>query len=72
MDTKKVKVDKEVVTFLCSMPSIQSAIRISGTGDGMRIQLDIPETEMPNAVRLIAWRERVLRVTVQDDGDEAD
>jgi hypothetical protein len=53
------------VIFLAAFPSIQSAIKITGAGDGMRIQLDIPESEMANAIELLAWRQRVLRVTVE-------
>lgn len=53
------------VTFLAAFPSIQSAIKITGGGDGMRIQLDIPENQMGNAIELLAWRQRVLKVTVE-------
>jgi hypothetical protein len=53
------------VTFLASMPPIQSAVKISGGGDGMRVQFDVPETEMGNAVELLAMRGVVLRVTVE-------
>ena len=57
------------VTFLASFPPIMSAIKVTGTGDGMRVQLDIPEPEMAEAVKLLAWREMVLRVTVEPDQD---
>jgi hypothetical protein len=53
------------VQFLASFPSIQTAIKITGNGDGMRIQLDIPETEMGQAARLILMRECILRITVE-------
>lgn len=53
------------VVFLAAFPSIQSAIKITGAGDGMRIQLDVPESEMGNAIGLLAWRQRVLKVTVE-------
>lgn len=56
---------REAVTFLASFPSIQSAIKIGP--DGMRIQLDVPETEMGSAVQLLAWREVVLKVTIEPD-----
>jgi len=55
----------EHVTFLASFPAIQTAIKRSGNGDGMRIQLDIPESEMPNAALLLAWTQKRLRVTVE-------
>jgi len=57
------------VTFLAAFPSIQSAIKITGAGDGMRIQLDIPESRMGNAIELLAWRQRVLKVTVEVEQD---
>lgn len=58
----------ELVTFLAAFPSILAAIKI-GT-DGMRITLDVPESEMGQAVRLLTMRDTVLRVTVEalDDG----
>lgn len=54
---------KTGITFLASFPAIQSAIKVGQ--DGMRIQLDVPETEMGNAVELLAMRGMVLRVTVE-------
>lgn len=55
---------QEPVTFLASFPPIQSAIKITGDGNGGRIQLDVPESEMAALVRLLLMRECVLRVTV--------
>jgi len=54
-------------TFRCTFPAIQTAIKVHGTGDGMRIQLDIPEDQMHEALKVLAWRERVLVVTVEPD-----
>jgi hypothetical protein len=51
-------------TFLACLPDIQSAIKIGS--DGMRIQLDIPETEKPKAVPLIAMTHKVLEVTIRE------
>jgi hypothetical protein len=34
-------------------------------GDGMRVQFDIPETDMAEAVKLLTMRGKVLRVTVE-------
>lgn len=53
----------EPIVFLASFPPIQSAIKVGQ--DGMRIQMDIPETEMANAVELLAMRNIVLKVTVE-------
>ena len=56
--------------FLASFPPIMSAIKIAGNGDGMRIQLDIPESEMGEAVKLLQWRDVGLRVTIQPENKE--
>ena len=55
----------ESTTFLASFPPIQSAIKVYGDCQGCRIQLDIPESEMGNAMQLLLWRERVLEVTIR-------
>ena len=57
----------ESATFLASFPTIQSAIKIDGGGNGMRVQLDIPESEMGEALKMLLWREKVLRVTVEPE-----
>ena len=33
----------------------------------MRIQLDIPASEMAQAVKVIAWGQKVLRVTIEPE-----
>jgi hypothetical protein len=35
--------------------------------DGMRLQLEIPESEMAAALKLVLYRDRVLRVTVEPE-----
>jgi len=57
--------DNKPIVFLASFPPIQSAIKIYGSNDGMRIQLDIPESEMGQAVQLLALRDKVLKVTIE-------
>ena len=61
-------VDK--ATFRATFPPIQSAIKVHGSGDGMRVQLEIPASEMAEAVKLLAWGQRVLVVTVEPEEDE--
>ena len=56
-------------TFLASFPTIMSAIKVYGDRQGMRIQLDVPESEMGEAVKLLAWREQVLEIRVRPCGD---
>jgi hypothetical protein len=45
-------------------------VKVSGDG-GLRIQLDVPQTDEADALKLLLWRERVLRITVEpiNDGD---
>lgn len=59
----------EPITFLASFPAIQSAIRRGH--DGMRIQLDIPESDVMNAVPLLALQGVVLRVTIEVSPEKA-
>jgi hypothetical protein len=61
--------DKDGATFLASFPPIQSAIKIGQ--DGMRIQLDIPETQMGNAIEVVQWRDCMLEVTIRPIRDKA-
>ncbi len=56
--------DDPPVAFLCSLPLIQSAIRIAGDG-GARVLIDIPESELPAIVRLVLLRGQLLRVTIE-------
>jgi hypothetical protein len=55
------------ITFLASIAPLQSAITIASDG-GARVKIDIPEDEMPAIVRLLLMRGRVLRITVEIDG----
>jgi len=50
-------------TFLCSIPPIMSGIKTGG--DGMRVQFDVPESEMHEALMLLGMRGKVLRLTVE-------
>ena len=54
---------KPVVTFRAAFPAIQSAIKIGS--DGMRITLDVPESDLEDAVALLALRDQVLKISVE-------
>ncbi len=60
----KLEQKSDSVSFLCSIAPLQSAIQISSDG-GARIKVDLPESEMDALVKLLAWRERTLRITVE-------
>ena len=63
--------------FSAVLPSIATAIRIHGDS-GMRIQLDIDDSHVAQALKLMLWRNTELRVTVrpvrekEDSGGEAE
>lgn len=46
----------DTVKFKCSFPAFQTAIKIHGNGEGMRVQLEIPESEMAEAMKLLLMR----------------
>ena len=58
------EMDKAV--FRAALPPILSAVKVSGDG-GIRLQLDIPECDEAEALRLLLWRERVLVVTIEPE-----
>ena len=51
------------ITFRASLPQIQSAIKIGG--DGLRFQLDVPESDKAAAIALAALTGCELRVTIE-------
>ena len=57
--------DLGIAKFRASIPPIMSGIKTGG--DGMRVQFDIPETEMGEAAKLLAMRGKRLIVKVEID-----
>ena len=55
------------IQFIASLPPIQSAISIDGIGDGARIKLDIPASELSAVIRLQACLGKALKITVELD-----
>lgn len=54
------------ISFYASIPAIQSGIKIGD--DGMRVQFDVPESDMGEAIKLTNMRRKALVLTVRDDG----
>jgi hypothetical protein len=61
----------EPLAFLASIAPLQSAITIASDG-GARVKIDIPESEMPAIVRLMLYRGKRLRITIEIDGTTED
>ena len=56
-------------SFMASLPPIQSAINVSGHGDGARVKLDIPQSEMPAVLNLQLLCGQVFKVTIELAGE---
>lgn len=54
-------------SFAASLPPIQSAINVSGQGDGARIKLDIPQSELDAILRLQLLSGQVFKVTIEPE-----
>ena len=52
------------MTFYATIPNIATAIRVHGESGG-RIQLDVDDTGLAEMLKLVLWRERLLRVTIE-------
>ena len=52
-----------IAKFNASIPPIMSGIKTGG--DGMRVQFDIPESDIGEGAKLLAMRGRRLVVTVE-------
>ena len=51
------------IKFVCSLPDIQSTLNFGG--DRARIKIDIPETDIAQAAKLIMARGKVINVTME-------
>ncbi len=54
-------------SFTASLPPIQSAISVSGQGDGARVKLDIPQSELPAIINLQLLSGKVFKVTIEPE-----
>jgi len=52
------------ITFIASLPDIQSAISIGGDG-ATRVKLDMPESELPETIKLVMLKGQAFRVTIE-------
>lgn len=52
------------IEFTASLPHIQSAL--SAGGDGARLKLDIPESDLPQVLRLLLLKGKAFKVTIEE------
>jgi hypothetical protein len=55
----------EKFSFMASLPPIQSAISVSGQGDGARVKLDIPQSELESILKLQLLSGQSFKVIIQ-------
>lgn len=63
MQTKKIK-------FIGTLPPIQSAFQVHGLGDGVRIQIEIPKSDLAEAVKLLTLTGKRMKFEVCEDVDD--
>jgi hypothetical protein len=57
--------------FYAYLPPIQTAIKITGNGDGARVQFDIPEMGMAGFIPVLGMRNQKLLITVETVDDRS-
>ena len=55
------------ITFTASLPPIQSAINLDGNGDGARIKLDIPRTDIQAILKLQELSGESFKVVITNE-----
>lgn len=53
------------IEFIASLPPIQSAININGMGDGARIKLDIPASDIEQVIKLQKMTGKAFKVIIE-------
>ncbi len=54
------------ISFMAALAQVAAAIRISDEG-AVRLQLDMAESELPSALRLVTLKGQSFRVTVEPE-----
>lgn len=55
------------IQFTASLPPIQSAINLDGNGDGARIKLDIPRSDIGEVLKLQELSGMSFKVVITDE-----
>jgi hypothetical protein len=56
--------DENYIKFIAALPPIQSAIQISGMGDGALIKLEVPQSEMGSVLKLQVLSGEIFEVII--------
>ena len=61
--------EKIKIEFMASLPPLQSAINIDGQGNGARIKLDVPASEMEQVIELQKLTRKSFKVIIEEMPD---
>lgn len=53
------------ITMIASLPPIQSAVNLDGQEGNARVKLDIPQSELPQVIKLMLYRGQAFRITIE-------
>lgn len=53
--------------MMASLPPIQSAISVDGSGDGARIKFDISRDSVPEVLKLVLMTGKPLKMTIETE-----
>ena len=56
------------IKFYASLPDILSAISLDGSGDGARVKLDIPRSDIEAVLKLQEMAGKSFQVIIDDEG----
>ena len=62
----QIKANLPPIVFEATLPEVQGAIQISGHCNGMRIQLEIPQSEIGSAYHVCALQRKRFLVTIEE------
>lgn len=61
----------QMIKFTASLPDIDSAIKINGGGNGARVQLSVPQSDVMAVLKMSQLAGMVFSVTVEAcEGDD--
>jgi len=55
-----------MISFIASLPPIPTAITLDGQGDGAKVKLDIPRSEIKAILQLQSLTETIFKVTIEE------
>lgn len=53
------------ITMIASLPPIQSAVNLDGQEGNARVKLDIPQSGLPQVIKLMLYRGQAFRITIE-------